>query len=130
MPGRDAGPSDAPIRIATRDDVREEWVRDPRHLFAHEAELASRAIAEGRREAPWPAMTHADSLGNAALLDAWRKEVGYATFAEDPGVVRRLPRVLPRGSPRATRPSSMAAGGTRRCWGSGSPRAGWRGTSS
>jgi predicted dehydrogenase/aryl-alcohol dehydrogenase-like predicted oxidoreductase len=103
MPGRDAGPSDAPICIATREGMREEWVRDPRHLFAHEAEIASRAIAGGQREAPWPAMTHADSLGNAALLDAWRKEVGYATFAEDPGVVRRIPRVLPGGLPPMSR---------------------------
>lgn len=101
-PGRDAGPSDAVIRIATGKGTREEWLRDPRQLFAHEAEVASRAIFEGRTEAPWPAMTLQDSLGNAAVLDRWRQEVGYATFAEDPGVLRRIPRILPSGLPSMT----------------------------
>jgi predicted dehydrogenase/aryl-alcohol dehydrogenase-like predicted oxidoreductase len=103
MPGRDAGPSDAPIRVTRKGETTEEWLRDPRHLFAHEAELASRAIADGAKEAPWPAMTPADSLGNAAVLDKWRQELGYVTFAEDPGVVRRLPRVLPEGLPQVSR---------------------------
>lgn len=107
IPGRDAGPSDAPISLTRRGETTEEWIRDPRHLFAHEAELASRAILGGRTEAPWPAMSPEDSLGNAAVLDKWRQELGYATFAEAPGVVRRLPRVLPKGLPpvpRATIP--------------------------
>ncbi len=105
VPGRDAGPSDAVIRITRNGTTTEEWVRDPRHLFAFEAEAASRAAAEGRTEAAWPAMTAADSLGNAAVLDKWRQEIGVVTFAEVPGVVRRLPRALPRNLPRIDRVS-------------------------
>ncbi|MBP1807492.1 aldo/keto reductase [Rubellimicrobium aerolatum] len=99
VPGRNAGPSDAVIRIARGGETTEEWIRDPRHLFAFEAEAASRAIAAGETEAPFPAMTPAESRGNAAVLDRWRQEMGATTFAEDPGVVRRLPRALPRGLP-------------------------------
>ena len=98
-PGRDAGPSDAVIRITRGDAKREERLRDPRQLFAFEAEFASRAIAAGALEPPFPALNHADSRGNAAVLDRWRAELGAATLAEDPGVVRRLPRTLPRGLP-------------------------------
>ena len=98
-PGRNEGPSDAAIRVATGDSTGEEWLRDPRMLFAFEAEAVSRAILDGATEVAWPAMTPADSLGNAALLDRWRREVGYATFAEAPGVVRHLPRTLPKGLP-------------------------------
>lgn len=98
-PGRNAGPSDAVIRIHTKDGPREEWLRNPKMLFAFQAEASSRAVLDGRQEAPWPAMTPADSLGNAALLDRWRREVGYSTFAEAPGVVRRLRGTLPKSLP-------------------------------
>lgn len=43
-------------------------------LFALEADVAGDAILRGLREAP--AMTWADSLGNAAVLDTWRHAVG------------------------------------------------------
>jgi predicted dehydrogenase/aryl-alcohol dehydrogenase-like predicted oxidoreductase len=103
VPGRNAGPSDAPIRFTRNGGTTEEWIRDPRHLFAYEAELASRAIAAGLTEAPFPAMTPAESRGNAAVLDKWRTEMGATTFAEDPAVVRVLPRVLPKGLPEITK---------------------------
>jgi len=45
-------------------------------LYTHEVDLVARCIAEGRTEAPSPAMTWADSLGNMQTLDAWRKSVG------------------------------------------------------
>ncbi|TNC73473.1 aldo/keto reductase [Rubellimicrobium roseum] len=103
MPGRDAGPSDAVLRITRGGETREEWLRDPRQLFANEADLASRAIASGGTEAPFPALSPADSLGQATTMDRWRAELGATTFAEDPGVVRRLPRTLPRGLPEMPR---------------------------
>jgi len=103
VPGRNAGPSDAVIRITKGGETTEEWIRDPRHLFAYEAEVASRAIASGAKEAPFPAMSPAESRGNAAVLDKWRTEMGATTFAEDPGVVRILPRVLPSGLPEITK---------------------------
>jgi predicted dehydrogenase/aryl-alcohol dehydrogenase-like predicted oxidoreductase len=107
VPGRNAGPSDSTIRITRGKDVTEEVIRHPWQLFAHEADLASRAIAAGLTEPPFPAVSHADSIATAAVLDAWRAELGYRTFAEQPGVVRKLPGTLPRGLPpipRATIP--------------------------
>lgn len=51
-------------------------------LYTHEADLVARCIAEGRREAPAPAMTWADSLGNMRALDAWRRAVGLVFDVE------------------------------------------------
>lgn len=99
MPGRNEGPSDSTIRITRGGETTEEVIRHPWQLFAHEADLASRAIAAGLKEPPFPAVAHADSIAVAAVLDAWRGELGYRTFAEQPGVVRKLPGTLPRGLP-------------------------------
>lgn len=84
MPGRDAGPSDAVLHVTAGGTTRTEVLRDPRILFAFEAELVSRAIAEGRLEAPYPAPSPADSIGNNMVLDRWRAELGYRTFADGP----------------------------------------------
>jgi predicted dehydrogenase/aryl-alcohol dehydrogenase-like predicted oxidoreductase len=100
VPGRNAGPSDATIDVDTGGASRTEVLRDPRMLFAFEADLVSRAIAEGRREAPYPAPGHADSIGNAATLDRWRAEVGALTIADRPMTSRVLPGALPPGLPR------------------------------
>lgn len=103
VPGRNEGPSDSTIRITAAGQTTEEVIRHPWQLFAHEADLASRAIAAGLREPPFPAVSHAESIATAATLDAWRAEVGYATFAEQPGVVRKLAQSLPRGLPQVPR---------------------------
>lgn len=100
VPGRNAGPSDATIRLLYHDGREHtETLRDPRMLFAFEAEAASRAILAGAKGLDYPALTPRASIGNAAALDAWRKAVGYETFAETPGVLRRLGGTLPRGLP-------------------------------
>jgi predicted dehydrogenase len=139
VPGRNAGPSDAIVRVTVDGKERVEELKHPQHLFAFEAEAASKAIAEGKREAAAPAMTHADSIGNNAVLDRWRAEVGYATVAEEPTLNRITPGVMPAGFPSmppssgthgwrqaatpSTRPSSMAVASTRKCWASGSRHA-------
>ncbi len=100
VPGRNAGPSDATIRII-RDGTEETVeVTDKRILFAFEAEAASRAILDGASGPDFPAMSPAASIGNARVLDAWRRELGYVTFAERPETLRRLPGVLPEGLPK------------------------------
>ncbi len=102
VPGRNAGPSDATL-VVTRDGVEKRIdIRDARILFAFEAEAASQAIMAGKREVDFPGMTHAGSVGNARVLDAWRRELGYATFAEQPHAVRRLAGVLPAGLPKVS----------------------------
>ncbi|MBL4811803.1 MAG: aldo/keto reductase [Rhodobacteraceae bacterium] len=99
VPGRNAGPSDTEITVTVADDKRVELLKHKEHLFAFEAELASRAIADGLREAPYPAPSHADSIGNNTLLDGWRKELGYAVIGEASATIRRLSGVLPKGLP-------------------------------
>ncbi|MBI1171179.1 oxidoreductase [bacterium] len=99
VPGRNAGPSDATIHITVGKETRTEVLRDPRMLFAFEAEHVSKAIAAGLLQAPHPAPSHADSIGNNETLDKWRAEVGYRTFAETPATNRVLPGVVPAGLP-------------------------------
>lgn len=99
VPGRNAGPSDATIHITVGKETRSETLRDPRMLFAFEAEYVSRTIAAGQLQAEGPAPSHADSIGNNETLDKWRAEVGYKTFAETPASNRTLPGVLPKGLP-------------------------------
>jgi predicted dehydrogenase len=56
-------------------------------LYALEADLVADQIAQGRLEAPWPAMTWADSLGNIRVQDQWRRALDATgpSFAEPPG---------------------------------------------
>ena len=98
VPGRNAGPSDSAIEVTIGGKTRVEQIRSHHHLFAFEAELASKAIGEGKVEAPAPAMTHGDSIGNAETLDRWRQEVGYVTFNEKPAGNRKLKNLIPAAS--------------------------------
>ena len=100
VPGRNVGPSDATIIITVAGTAHTEVLRNPNQLFSFEAEVASRAIADGKTQAPYPAMTWADSIGNNLALDKWRGELGYITFAEDPKLNRALSSVLPAGLPQ------------------------------
>jgi len=99
VPGRNAGPSDSVLRVTMGKAERREDLRHPEHLFTFEAELASRAIADGLKEAPYPAVTPADSIGNNAVLDKWRAELGYKVIGETPATIRRLAGVIPAGGP-------------------------------
>ena len=100
VPGRNVGPSDATLHITVGRENRSETLRDPRMLFAFEAEHVSAAIAAGLLQDPYPAPSHADSIGNNETLDKWRAELGYKTFAENPATNRVLPGVLPQGLPQ------------------------------
>ena len=42
-------------------------------LYALEADLVAHRVAAGHREAAWPAMTWADTLGNINVQDQWRR---------------------------------------------------------
>jgi predicted dehydrogenase len=42
-------------------------------LYALEADLVAHHIAQGHREAAWPAMTWAETLGNIRTQDQWRR---------------------------------------------------------
>ena len=73
--------------------IEEIVVETPDWLYAIEADAAAAAINRWRdgsagagREAAWPGMSWADSLGNMRTLDNWRQQVGLAdipTSVED-----------------------------------------------
>ena len=95
VPGRNAGPSDATLHITVGAETRTEVLRDPRMLFAFEAEMVSKAIAAGLTEAPHPAPSHADSIGNNEVLDKWRAELGTRIVGDAPETIRRLAGTIP-----------------------------------
>ena len=100
VPGRNAGPSDSRIIVTAQGKSRTEEIKNPNMLFSFEAELASWAIGAGLKQAPYPAMSWADSIGNNAVLDRWRAELGYVTFSEDRKLNRKTVQVLPQGLPQ------------------------------
>jgi len=53
-------------------------------LYAVEADLVAHHIFQGHREAVWPAMTWADTLGNMRTQDKWRRAIDSTgpSFAE------------------------------------------------
>ena len=53
--------------------------------FALEADKVARAVASGQQELASPGMSWEDSLGNLAVLDAWREQVGVVYEDEKPG---------------------------------------------
>lgn len=71
-------------------------------LYTIEADLVARCLDEGRTEAPAPAMTWADSLGNMALLDSWRRAVGLTFDAEKPEALAKPPLLPPNSDPQMT----------------------------
>ena len=72
------------------DKVPEEiLVEGANELYAIEADTVARYIEV--RQAPPPCMTWDDSLGNMAVLDAWRRSAGVVFDAEKPEALRRPP---------------------------------------
>jgi len=62
-------------------------------VYALEVDTVARHLAD--RQAPHPAMTWADSLGNMATLDAWRRAVGVIFDGEKSAALRH-PALRPR----------------------------------
>jgi predicted dehydrogenase/aryl-alcohol dehydrogenase-like predicted oxidoreductase len=57
-------------------------VNETGHVYSFEVDAASEAIVAGRQELASPGMSWADSLGNARVLDAWRKDAGIEYSVE------------------------------------------------
>ena len=56
-------------------------VETDRWLYGIEADVVAENI--DNRQARFPAMSHADTLGNMRVLDAWRRQVGVVYPQED-----------------------------------------------
>ena len=61
-------------------------VGEERHVYSFEADAAAQAIFAGKQELDGPGMSWADSLGNARVLDAWRKDAGIEYSVEKSSV--------------------------------------------
>ncbi|WP_375450583.1 aldo/keto reductase [uncultured Devosia sp.] len=59
-------------------------VNESGHVYSFEADAAAEAIFAKRQELAAPGMSWADSLGNARVLDAWRKDAGIEYSVEKP----------------------------------------------
>lgn len=77
-PGREGGPYHSTFKISSNDQTEIIDFKGPEHLFFFEAELSSQTILKEKTEAPYPAMTWEDTLGNLKTLDKWRKIIGYS----------------------------------------------------
>ncbi len=64
--------------------VEDIQIDSPRTSYAYEADVCGRAILSGKSEAEYPAMSWQDSIHNAQLQDAWRKEIGLIYDREKP----------------------------------------------
>lgn len=80
---REKGVSGKVIQTTGKEPIEHEIPADVTS-FALEADGVGRAIAAGHCEPEPPAMTWQDTLGNMAVLDEWRKQVGVIYQAEKP----------------------------------------------
>jgi predicted dehydrogenase/aryl-alcohol dehydrogenase-like predicted oxidoreductase len=77
--------------------------------FAMELDVFGDAVAAGRTEAPSPAMSWGDSLGNLALLDAWRASAGVVFDREK---LDTYPKVTVANRPLSRRADAPITYGT------------------
>jgi len=106
IPGREAGPSKIIVCRNDADAPREVTVETDRGLYSIEADTVAANI--DKRQAPSPAMTWADTLGNMRTLDMWRESIGLVYEADKP----RVTTLTVAGRPLAVRDSSIMKYGT------------------
>ena len=81
-PARSGGTTKIILQKAGQTAPTEILVESPQPLYSIEADTVAAHIAG--RQAPSPAMTWADSLGNMKTLDRWRQAAGVLYDAEKP----------------------------------------------
>src|SRR5262245_26364783 len=91
-------PDHGKIILQRRDDKQpqEIAVEAAATSFTYEADVAGNAILAGHKQAPAPAMTWNDSLGNLRVLDQWRESIGLEYGIEKPS---GHPKVTVSGTP-------------------------------
>ncbi len=63
-------------------DTRDIVVESAGSVYTHEINLLAECVRKGDYEAPSPAMSWADTIGNMAALDAWRRDTGLVFDGE------------------------------------------------
>jgi aryl-alcohol dehydrogenase-like predicted oxidoreductase len=82
IPSREGGATKIIVQRRGAKEPEEVAVETYEWLYAIEADTVAANIE--RRQAPSPAMTWADSLGNMKTLDMWRESIGVVYEAEKP----------------------------------------------
>jgi predicted dehydrogenase/aryl-alcohol dehydrogenase-like predicted oxidoreductase len=72
------------IHVTRKGETQQVTVDADVTAFAFEADVVGKAVLSGCTEAPAPAMSHADSMGNIRTLDQWRAAAGVVFEAEKP----------------------------------------------
>lgn len=82
VPAREGGT----VKLVLRNKDGEQTidVTTDEYLYGIEADTCAKAIAQGKQQATAPAMSWDDSLGNFAVLDEWRSQIGMVYPAETP----------------------------------------------
>ena len=99
IPAREGGQSEIVIHGSGKPAAETIAVKTDQYLYGIEADTVAANI--DRRQAPSPAMSWDDTLGNMATLDRWREAIGLVYDCERPGRVRAIHR-----RPLAVRPDS------------------------
>jgi len=82
FPARSGGTASIFVHRNGLEQPEEVIIQADRELYAIEADTVAENIAQ--RQAPSPAMSWDDTLGNMRALDWWRREVGMVYEAEQP----------------------------------------------
>lgn len=106
IPAREGGKTLIVLHRAGRKEPEEIAVESPRWLYAIEADTVAANI--GRRQAPPPAMSWDDSLGNMRALDLWRESIGLVYESEKPAACLRTVS----GRPLSVKPTAPMRYGT------------------
>ncbi|MHB9024126.1 MAG: Gfo/Idh/MocA family protein [Armatimonadota bacterium] len=80
IPTREGGTTKIIVQQKGSHEPQEILVETDEWLYAMEADIVARHLAD--RQAPSPAMSWADTLGNMQTLDRWRAEIGLVYDAE------------------------------------------------
>ena len=83
VPSREGGVSTIVVHRRGESSPREVRIESDRQIYGIEADVVAANI--GRRQAPFPAMSWEDTVGNMRTLDAWRRAVGLVYAAERRG---------------------------------------------
>jgi len=82
IPGVEGGATKIVLHRKGQKEPQEIHVSTDQWLYSIEADTVAASI--GKRQAPPPAMTWADTLGNLKTLDRWRESIGLVYEAEKP----------------------------------------------
>ena len=82
VPARNGGSSKIIVTKKGEKEPQEITIDSPMFIYGIEADVVAENVRAGRKQAPAPAMTWDDTLGNIKTLDAWRASCGLVYNAE------------------------------------------------